>query len=104
KASLMIKTNNTYDLPNKASKNKSKYIPIARRQDKPDAIYWLLKNYPGVKDADIIKLIGTTKETVRAIKERTHWNMPNIRPRDPVLLGICSQMNLNIIIEKLKSE
>ncbi len=102
-ASLKLKANNEYDAITKKSK-KAKYTPIARRQDKPDAIYWIVKNHPEVKDADIIKLIGTTKTTLEAIKTRTHWNMSNIRQRDPVLLGICSQIALDRIIEKSRVE
>ncbi|GAB4169972.1 MAG: DUF1013 domain-containing protein [Rickettsiaceae bacterium] len=101
---LKLKTSAAYDSVKKTSRKGTKYTPIARRQDKPDAIYWLLKNYPDIKDSDIIKLIGTTKSTVAAIKDRTHWNMSNIRQRDPVLLGICSQIDLDRIIEKSKLE
>lgn len=82
------------------SKQKKRYTPIARRQDKPDAIFWLLKNCPSIPDKDIIKLIGTTKNTVSAIREKEHWNMKNIKPRDPVLLGLCTQIELDSIIEK----
>ena len=99
KASLQIKSNPAYDSV-KAPKKKAKYTPIARRQDKPDAIYWLIKNFPEISDTTIIKLIGTTKNTVEAIRNRTHWNMPNIRQRDPVLLGICNQTELDKAIEK----
>ena len=103
-ASLRLNINSEYEnLVNKKKKG-AKYTPIARRQDKPDAIYWLLKNFPEINDSTIIKLIGTTKSTVTAIRERTHWNMPNIRQRDPVLLGICSQIELDKIIEKAKLE
>ena len=103
KAMLKLKTSSAYDSA-KSTKKIAKYTPIARRQDKPDAIYWLLKNYPEVKDSDIIKLIGTTKSTVAALRDRTHWNMTNIRQRDPVLLGICSQIDLDRVVEKAKLE
>jgi hypothetical protein len=99
---LMIKSSLAYDSLNKNKKKGAKYTPIARRQDKPDAIYWLLKNFPEINDATIIKLIGTTKSTVAAIRDRSHWNMNNIRPRDPVLLGICSQTELDKVAEKTK--
>lgn len=82
-------------------KKQTKYTPIARRQDKPDAIYWLVKNYPEIQDALVIKLIGTTKTTIEAIRNRQHWNMKNIRPRDPVLLGICTQIELNTLLESI---
>lgn len=86
-----------------ASKKKkgAKYTPVARRQDKPDAIYWLLKNCPNVQDAQITKLIGTTKTTIETIRNRSHWNMKNIRPRDPVLLGICSQSDLDKLLNQV---
>lgn len=99
---LAIKSNDEYEKLRKKVSKRAKYTPIARRQDKPDAIYWLLKNHPEVKDSDIIKLIGTTKNTLEAIKDRSHWNMSNIRQRDPVLLGICTQIDLERIIEKSK--
>lgn len=81
-------------------KKQARYTPVARRNDKPDAIYWLLKNCPTIQDSQIIKLIGTTKSTITAIRERSHWNMKNIRPRDPVLLGLSSQLELNKILSK----
>jgi len=99
---LQIKLSAAYEAVNKGKKKGAKYTPIARRQDKPDAIYWLLKNYPEIKDATIIKLVGTTKSTVAAMRDRSHWNMPNIRQRDPVLLGICSQVDLDRAIELAK--
>lgn len=102
-AKLKLKIDHEYELLAK-KKKKAKYTPIARRQDKPDAIYWILKNHPEVKDSDIIKLIGTTKDTLAAIKDRSHWNMPNIRQRDPVLLGICTQSELNKVISKSQAE
>jgi len=73
---------------------------MARRQDKPDAIYWLLKNCPTIHDVQIIKLIGTTKSTIAGIRERSHWNIKNIKPRDPVLLGLCTQIELDKILNK----
>ena len=103
KAIIKLKASVAYD-STKSSKKTAKYTPIARRQDKPDAIYWLLKNHPEVRDSDIIKLIGTTKSTVAALRDRTHWNMANIRQRDPVLLGICSQIDLDRVVEKTKLE
>jgi hypothetical protein len=88
-------------------KKESKYIPVARRRDKPDAILWLLKNHPDVTDAQIIKLIGTTKATLTAIRDRKHWDIANMKPRDPVLLGMCSQVALDKLtadIEKAKKK
>ncbi|WP_016917578.1 cell cycle transcriptional regulator TrcR [Rickettsia honei] len=99
---LQISYSPADELMNNQKKQRAKYTPIARRQDKPDAIYWLLSNYPNIQDHQIIKLIGTTKITIDAIRTRSHWNMNSIRPRDPVLLGICSQIDLNKIVESLK--
>lgn len=104
-AKLQLKVSVAYEAVSKSRKKSgAKYTPIARRQDKPDAIYWLIKNFPEIKDADIIKLIGTTKSTLEAIRSRSHWNMANIRQRDPVLLGICSQTDLDKVIETTRLE
>lgn len=84
-------------------KTKARYTPVARRQDKPDAIFWLIKHCPDIQDSQIIKLIGTTKSTILAIKERTHWNIKNIKSRDPVLLGLCTQTELDKIMKKYLS-
>ncbi|HHN72924.1 MAG TPA: DUF1013 domain-containing protein [Thermopetrobacter sp.] len=77
-----------------------KYTPLSRRQDKPDAIMWLLRNHPELSDSQIMKLVGTTKPTIEAIRSRTHWNIANIKPRDPVTLGICSQLELDMAVRK----
>lgn len=78
----------------------ARYTPVARRADKPDAIAWILKNHPEIPDSKIVKLIGTTKNTIEAIRSRTHWNTNNLRPRDPVLLGLCTQTHLDEAIKK----
>lgn len=80
----------------------SRYTPVARRQDKPDAIAWLVKHYPTITDAQIAKLVGTTKNTIQAVRGKTHWNSANIKPRDPVLLGLCTQTHLDAVIAHLK--
>jgi hypothetical protein len=85
-------------------KKVAKYTPIARRQDKPDAVNWLLRNCPSMTDSQIIKLIGTTKTTIDSIRNRTHWNINQIKPRDPVLLGLCTQASLNLYLEKENSK
>jgi uncharacterized protein len=100
-ASLKLASNIGTEILNKRKKQ-TKYTPIARRQDKPDAVYWILKNYPDVQDSQIVKLLGTTKSTIETIKDRSHWNIKNIRPRDPVLLGVCTQVELDTVIEKAK--
>jgi len=81
----------------------SKYTPIARRQDKPDGIAYLLKYYPDITNGQIKKLIGTTDKMIDSIRSRSHWNMKNIKPRDVVLLGLCSQSHFNDIISQVKS-
>ena len=79
-----------------------RYVPVSKRQDKPDAIAFLLRYYPELSDAQISKLIGTTKPTITAIRERSHWNSSNIRPRDPVTVGLCKQMDLDEAVEKAR--
>jgi uncharacterized protein len=91
------------DLPQPTKRTKGpRYTPVAKRQDKPDGIYWLVRHHPELKDSQIARLIGTTKTTIQAVRERSHWNSPNIRPRDPVLLGLCSQGDLNAAVEKAR--
>ena len=77
-----------------------RYTPLSKRQDKPAAIAWLVKFYTDLPDSQIIKLVGTTKPTIKAIRERSHWNITNIVPTDPVLLGLCKQVELDTAIEK----
>ena len=72
-----------------------RYTPVAKRNDRPDAIAFLLRSYPHLTDAQIIKLLGTTKDTIQKIRDRSHWNAANIKPRDPVILGLCKQADLN---------
>ena len=79
-----------------------RYTPLSKRQDKPAAIAWIVKFYPDLADSQIIKLVGTTKPTIKAVRERTHWNITNIVPTDPVLLGLCKQVELDSAIAKLK--
>lgn len=88
----------------KQPKKGARYTPVARRQDKPDAIAWVLKNHPEVPSPKIAKLLGTTKNTIDAVRTRSHWNSSNIRPRDPVLLGLCSQTALDAVVEKARKE
>ncbi|MGQ9369659.1 DUF1013 domain-containing protein [Azospirillum sp. ST 5-10] len=83
------------DLPQPAARSKGpRYTPITKRGDKPDAIAWLLKHHPELSDAQLSRLIGTTKPTISAVRDRSHWNAPNIKPRNPVLLGLCTQREL----------
>ncbi|WP_173644861.1 DUF1013 domain-containing protein [Sphingomonas sp. HT-1] len=77
-----------------------RYTPVSKRQDKPDGIAWILRNHPEVSDGAISKLIGTTRTTIAAIRDRTHWNIGNIVPKDPVTLGLCSQRELDALVSK----
>jgi len=77
-----------------------RYTPVSKRQDKPDGIAWILRNHPEISDAQIGKLIGTTRNTITAIRERSHWNIQNIQPKDPVTLGLCSQRELDAVVAK----
>ena len=77
-----------------------RYTPIAKRQDKPDAIAYLLRNHPDLSDSQITKLIGTTKQTIAAVRDRTHWNTANIKPRHPVGLGLCTLDEMESAIQR----
>lgn len=77
-----------------------RYTPVSKRQDKPDGIAWIIRNHPEVSDGQISKLIGTTRTTIAAIRDRTHWNIANIQPKDPVTLGLCSQRELDALVAK----
>ncbi|MCH4090357.1 DUF1013 domain-containing protein [Acetobacter sp.] len=76
----------------------ARYTPVARRNDRPDGIAFVLRNFPQVQDQQIAKLLGTTKDTIAKVRDRQHWNSQNIKPRDPVTLGLCSQMDLNAAV------
>jgi uncharacterized protein len=80
----------------------ARYTPVAKRSDRPDAIAWLLKNHPELSDTQISRLVGTTKNTIAAVRDRSHWNTPNIRPQSPVLLGICSHEELDGAVAKAR--
>jgi len=76
----------------------SRYTPVAKRNDRPDAIAFVLRNFPQLSEAQVGKLLGTTKDTIQKVREKTHWNSPNIKPRDPVILGLCTQTDLNAAV------
>ena len=82
------------------SNKKNKYTPLSKRQDRPDAVYWLIRNHPELKDSQVARLVGSTKNTIDGIRKRTHWNMANIRPQDPIGLGLCRQIELDEALEK----
>ena len=77
-----------------------RYTPVSKRQDKPDGIAWILRNHPEISDAQISKLIGTTRNTINAIRDRSHWNIQNINPKDPVTVGLCAQRELDAAVAK----
>ena len=77
-----------------------RYTPVSKRQDKPDGIAWIIRNHPEISDGAIGKLIGTTRTTIQAIRERSHWNIANIVPKDPVTLGLTTQRELDAIVAK----
>tara|TARA_R110000868_G_scaffold410865_3_gene700587 strand:+ start:10177 stop:10926 length:750 start_codon:yes stop_codon:yes gene_type:complete len=77
-----------------------RYTPLSKRQDRPNAILWLVKFHPELTDGQIAKLVGTTKPTIQSIRERTHWNIGNMQPIDPVALGLCKQTELDAAVQK----
>lgn len=81
-------------------KKAPRYTPLSRRQERPNAIAWIVRNHPEVPDAAITKLLGTTKTTIQAIRNKTHWNSSNLEPQDPVALGLCSQFDLDMVVSK----
>src|SRR5712672_1114174 len=91
-------------LPEPKRKKGPRYTPVSRRQDRPNAILWLVRNHPELKDSQIMRLVGTTKSTIQAIRERTHWNASNLQPMDPVTLGLCSQIDLDLEVQRAAKE
>lgn len=91
-ASLTLSVDDVQALPRTKG---PRYTPVSKRQDKPDAIAWLVRNHPELSDLQISRLVGTTKPTIQAIRERSHWNIQNIKPQDPVGLGLCKQTELD---------
>jgi len=77
-----------------------RYTPLSKRQDRPNAILWLVRNHPELKDAQISRLVGTTKSTIEQIRNRSHWNSANLVPMDPVTLGLCSQIDLDLEVQR----
>ena len=88
----------------KHGKKGPRYTPVSRRQDRPNAILWLVRNHPELKDAAIMRLVGTTKSTIQAIRERTHWNAASLSPLDPVTLGLCSQIDLDFEVARASKD
>jgi hypothetical protein len=77
-----------------------RYTPVSRRHDRPNAVLWILRNHPELKDSQIMRLVGTTKPTIAQIRDRTHWNSAQLTPQDPVTLGLCSQIDLDAEVKK----
>ena len=92
---------NDYNLDISDNENKiKKYVPLSKRQDKPDSALWLIKQYPSLKESQISKLVGITKNSVTAIKNKSYWNFNNLNPKDPVAIGLFSQKDLQEALEK----
>ena len=91
-------------MPEQKTKRGPRYTPVSRRQDRPNAILWLLRNHAELKDSQIMRLVGTTKSTIQSIRERSHWNAANLSPLDPVTLGLCSQIDLDMQVAKAAKE
>ena len=91
-------------LPEAKKKKGPRYTPVSRRQDRPNAILWLIRNHPELKDAQIMRLVGTTKSTIAGIRDRTHWNAAALSPLDPVTLGLCSQIDLDFEVQRASKE
>ena len=91
-------------VPEQKTKRGPRYTPVSRRQDRPNAILWLIRNHPELKDSQIMRLVGTTKSTIQGIRERTHWNSANLAPMDPVTLGLCSQIDLDLEVSRAAKE
>ncbi|RAI44476.1 DUF1013 domain-containing protein [Rhodoplanes roseus] len=91
-------------VPEAKRKRGPRYTPVSRRQDRPNAILWLVRNHPELKDSAVMRLVGTTKATIKAIRERTHWNSASLTPLDPVTLGLCSQIDLDMEVSRAAKE
>jgi len=84
----------------KSEKKTNKYVPLSKRQDRPEAVLWFTKNYPQLSDGQIVKLVGSTKNTITSIREKTYWNSSNLSPKDPVVSNLCSQIDIKKAIDK----
>lgn len=90
----------TVRMPEQKRRKGPRYTPLSRRHDRPNAILWLLRNHPELKDAQIMRIVGTTKTTIAQVRDRTHWNMAQLAPMDPVTLGLCSQIDLDFEVSR----
>ncbi|MGB1118433.1 MAG: DUF1013 domain-containing protein [Parvibaculales bacterium] len=88
------------EIPAGKPRKTTKYTPLSKRQERPDAIAWLVRNHAELRDSEISRLVGTTKPTIQSIRDRSHWNISNITPTDPVTLGLCTQIELDEVVAK----
>jgi hypothetical protein len=91
-------------VPEAKPKKGPRYTPVSKRHDRPNAILWLVRNHPELKDAAIMRLVGTTKSTIQSVRERTHWNSAHLQPMDPVTLGLASQIDLDLEVQRAAKE
>jgi uncharacterized protein len=91
-------------LPEAKKKKGPRYTPVSRRHERPSAILWLVRSHPELKDAQIMRLVGTTKTTIQSVRDRTHWNASTLTPMDPVTLGLCSQIDLDFEVQRAAKE
>src|SRR4051794_39696601 len=91
-------------LPPQPKRKGPRYTPVSRRHERPSAILWLVRNHPELKDAQIMRLVGTTKTTIASVRDRTHWNASTLTPMDPVTLGLCSQIELDFEVQRAAKE
>ena len=98
----LILTKKTQEVVVSKERKKAKYTPLSKRKDRPDSVLWMVKNFPQLSDGQIAKLVGSTKGTVSLIRKRSYWNFSNLKPRDPVILALCSQEAFQKSIEKAK--
>jgi hypothetical protein len=91
-------------MPEAKPKKGPRYTPVSKRQDRPNAILWLVRNHPELKDAQIMRLVGTTKSTIQSVRDRSHWNSAQLQPMDPVTLGLCSQIDLDFEVGRAAKE
>ncbi len=101
---LQIIESRRVPLPEAKPKKGPRYTPVSKRQDRPNAILWLVKNHPELKDSQIMRLVGTTKSTIQSVRERTHWNSQQLAPMDPVTLGLASQIDLDHEVRRASKE
>ena len=90
----------TLDIKSEKKSNKNKYVPLSKRQDRPEAALWLTKNYPQLSDGQIVKLVGSTKNTVALIRNKRYWNSSSLSPKDPVVSNLCTQIDIKNAVDK----